>query len=314
VKPPFPAASGVFFKPTNVNNVETYCTAPLILRHGAEWYREQGTQRNTGTKIFSYSGDIDRVGWTEVPWGVPLRRVLDACGGISGGGRLKAIQAGGPLAGYLPGALLDTLTLERETFMPYGSLLGSGGIVFIAEGSCSVDLNTMFADFLEDESCGRCTTCHGGNQRMTEIFRRVQDGGGRREDRHNLELLGDTLLYSNCVHGQASPTVMRNTLRLFSEEYEAHVQHGECEALRCAGLTRYRVADQGDPRLPQAAAICPTEAIVQDAEGYRVLDERCIRCGACAELAPRGIAREQAPIGTPLPERQPYGPPGARQR
>jgi NADH:ubiquinone oxidoreductase subunit F (NADH-binding) len=314
VKPPFPAAAGVYMKPTNVNNVETYCTAPLILRHGPEWYREQGTGRNSGTKIFSFSGDIPRVGFTEVPWGIPLPRVLEACGGIDGGGTLKAIQAGGPLAGYLPGSLLDELTLERETFMPYGALLGSGGIVFVSERTCSVDLNAVFADFLEDESCGRCTTCHGGNQRMTEIFRRIQDGGGRREDRHNLELLGNTLMYSNCVHGQASPTIMRNTLRLFSDEYEAHVHEGRCEAERCAGLTRYRVADQSDPRLPQAQAICPTGAIEAADGTFSVRDEACVRCGACLELAPRGIVREAAPAGGPRPERAPFGAPGHRQR
>ncbi|MEZ4501138.1 MAG: NADH-ubiquinone oxidoreductase-F iron-sulfur binding region domain-containing protein [Dehalococcoidia bacterium] len=314
VKPPFPAAAGVYMKPTNVNNVETYCTAPLILRNGPEWYRQLGTERNSGTKIFSFSGDIERVGFTEVPWGVPLRNVLDACGGIDGGGTLKSIQAGGPLAGYLPAHLLDTLTLERETWMPYGALLGSGGIVFISERTCSVDLNAVFADFLEDESCGRCTTCHGGNQRMTEIFRRTQQGGGRREDRHNLELLGSTLIYSNCVHGQASPTIMRNTLRFFSDEYEEHVHGAKCDALRCVAFTRYRVADQSDPRLAEAQAICPAAAIEMTDGEYRVLDGACVRCGACAEVAPRGIVREAAPLGTAQPAAAPYGAPGHRQR
>ncbi len=314
VKPPFPAAAGVFMKPTNVNNVETYSTAPLILRNGSEWYRQVGTERNSGTKIFSFSGDIERIGFTELPWGVPLPSVLEACGGMSGGMPLKAIQAGGPLAGYLPARLLSELTLERETFVPHGALVGSGGIVFIGTDTCSVDINATFADFLEDESCGRCTTCHGGNQRMTEIFRRIQLAGGRREDRHNLELVGNTLQYSNCVHGQASPTIMRNTLRFFSDEYEAHVHNGTCEALRCTGFSRYRVVDQTDPRLPRAQAICPTEAITEDAEGYRILDERCIRCGACEELAPRGIALEAAPAGTPVPRERAYGSPGGRQR
>src|SRR5690606_31911601 len=160
-------------------------------------------------------GDVRRTGFMEVPWGVPLAKVIEACGGIADGGQLKAIQAGGPLAGYLPGRLLDSLALAREPFAANGALVGGGGMVFVGDGACSIDLNALFADFLEDESCGRCTTCHHGNQRMTEIFRRIGDGDGRREDRHNLELLGNTLLYSNCVHGQASPTIMRNTLRFF---------------------------------------------------------------------------------------------------
>ena len=314
VKPPFPAAAGVFMKPTNVNNVETYSTAPLILRNGPEWYREVGTARNSGTKIFSFSGDIERVGFTELPWGVPLPKVLEACGGMSRGVALKAIQAGGPLAGYLPGRLLNELSLEREAFVPHGALVGSGGIVFMGTDTCSIDINSTFADFLEDESCGRCTTCHGGNQRMTEIFRRIQVGGGRREDRHSLELVGNTLQYSNCVHGQASPTIMRNTLRFFADEYEAHVHGGTCEALRCTGLSRYRVVDQTDPRLPRAQAICPTGAIVAEGGTYRIEDSACVRCGACEELAPRGIALEAAPRGVALPVEAPYGSPGQRQR
>ena len=323
VKPPFPAnpGGGVFGQPSNVNNVETYCTAPLILRRGASWYREQGTERNAGTKIFSLSGDIERTGFTELPWGVPLRAVLEACGGVAGGRALKAIQAGGPLAGYLPARMLDELTLERESFQPHGALVGSGGIIFIADAVCSIELNELFADFLEDESCGRCTTCHGGNQRMTDIFRRVAAGGGRREDRHSLELVGDALQYSNCVHGSASPTIMRNTLSLFTEEYEAHVEHGRCDTLRCTGLIRYRVVDAADPRLEQAQAICPTGAIVRDAAeaggsdgAYRVDDAVCVRCGACTDVAPRGIAREAAPPGTATPVAEAHGAPGALQR
>lgn len=301
VKPPFPAAAGVFMKPTNVNNVETYANVPLILEHGSEWFREMGTTADVGTKIFSFSGDIARTGVMEVPFGVPLAAVLDACGGMADGGRLKAIQAGGPLAGYLPGRTLGELTLERAPFQRFGALIGGGGIVFVGEQACSVDLNAMFAEFLEEESCGRCTTCHGGNQRMTEIFRRTADGGGRIEDRHSLEVIGSSLQYSNCVHGQASPTIMRNTLRFFDDEYQRHVRDGVCDALACAGLTRYRVADQSDPRLEEARLICPVSAIRGSrAGGYSLDDDTCIRCGACYDLAPRGIAREHAPRPAPV--------------
>lgn len=296
IKPPFPANAGVFMKPTNVNNVETYANVPLILDRGAEWFRELGTSADVGTKIFSFSGDIARTGVMEVPFGVPLAAVLEACGGMADGGRLKAIQAGGPLAGYLPGRTLGELTLERAPFQRLGALIGGGGIVFVGEQACSVDLNAMFAEFLEEESCGRCTTCHGGNQRMTEIFRRTAEGGGRVEDRHSLEVIGNSLQYSNCVHGQASPTIMRNTLRFFDDEYQRHVRDGVCDALACAGLTQYRVADQSDPRLEEARLICPVAAIRGSrAGGYSLDDAACIRCGACYDLAPRGIAREHAP-------------------
>jgi NADH:ubiquinone oxidoreductase subunit F (NADH-binding) len=308
IKPPFPANAGVLLQPSNVNNVETYANVPLILQHGPAWYRQYGTQADPGTKIFSFSGNIARAGFMELPFGTPLRAVLEACGGVVGG-ELKAIQPGGPLIGYLPASVLDRLTLERAPFSAQGAGLGGGGIVFVGPDNCSVDLNVLFAEFVEEESCGRCTTCHHGNQRMHEIFQRISDGRGRAEDRHALELVGETLQFSNCAHGQLSPTIMRNTLRHFQAEYDAHIA-GNCEALRCAGLTRFRVVDQSDPRLADAQTICPTEAIVGGPGERRVLDERCIRCGACTDLAPRGIAREAAPVGTALPPRRPADPPG----
>ena len=297
VKPPFPAQSGVFYKPTNVNNVETYANAQLILDHGAGWFREQGTEGMPGTKIFSFSGDIARAGFMEVPYGIALRDVLAALGGAttrSGApGKLKAIQPGGPLAGYLPARIAEQLLLEREPFAAQGALIGSGGIVFMGEDANSIELNVMFSEFLEDESCGRCTSCHHGNQRMTEVFRRVLAGGGRAEDRRNLEGLGEALQYSNCVHGTASPTIMRNTLRFFGEEFDAYVAAAD-PALQGRGLLRFRVVDQDDPRLEAAKQICPVEAIRGSPRGGYGLDEAiCIRCGACHDLAPRGIAREE---------------------
>ncbi len=296
IKPPFPAQAGVFYKPTNVNNVETYANAALVLAHGAEWYRAQGTERNSGTKIFSFSGDIARTGFMELPWGTPLREVLTALGGptrSSGApGELKAIQPGGPLAGYLPAAIADGLNLEKEDFAAQGTLIGAGGIVFVGEDANSIELNVMFSEFLEEESCGRCTSCHHGNQRMTEVFKRVLDGGGRAEDRYNLEQLGQALQYSNCVHGSASPTIMRNTLRYFSEEFDEHVAAADPE-LRGRGFLRFRIADQSDPRLESARLICPVDAIRGSPRGgYSLDDDVCIRCGACYDLAPRGIARD----------------------
>jgi NADH:ubiquinone oxidoreductase subunit F (NADH-binding) len=307
VKPPFPAAAGVFMKPSNVNNVETYANVPLIMRNGGDWWRKAGTANDFGTKIFSFSGDIPFVGHMEVPFGVSLKAVLAACGGVEGG--LKAIQAGGPLAGYLPGRFSETLTLERSAFQPLGALMGGGGIVFVGHGTCSIDLNVLYAEFVEEESCGRCTTCHGGNQRMHQIFRRIGDGGGRAEDRFNLERVGQSLQYSNCVHGQASPTIMRNTLRYFEAEYQEHIA-GRCEALQCAGLTRFRITDQSDPKLADAQSICPTGAVTGQAGNRSIDDAACIRCGACMDLAPRAITKQAAPAGTPMPERRPANPPG----
>ena len=295
VKPPFPAQSGVFFKPSNVNNVETYANAPMVVEHGAQWYVEYGTERMRGTRLFSFSGDIQRVGFMEIPFGVPLAGVIEACGGVLPGHTLKAIQSGGPLGSMLPAREVPNLSMENAPFSALDALMGGGGIVFLSDRVCTIHMAEMFTQFVEEESCGRCTTCHGGNQRQTEIIRRTIAGGGRAEDRHNLALVDRTLQFSNCVHGQFSPKIVRNTLRFFSDEYDRHSSDRACDALECEGLIRFRITNQHDPRLADAQEICPTAAIT-GTPGNRVLDDAaCIRCGACTDLAPNAIAREAKP-------------------
>jgi NADH-quinone oxidoreductase subunit F len=232
----------------------------------------------------------------ELPFGTAITDVLEACGGVSEGRQLGSLQSGGPLGSLLPAALLPTLNTTLMAFRQHGGSMGSGGMVFVSDRWCPVHLNTFITEFVEEESCGRCTTCHGGSQRMTEIFRRVIDGSGRREDRHNLETIDTTMQQSNCQHGQLSPTVMRNTLRHFSDVFDAHVLGHRCASLRCEGLTRFVIGDQSDPALADAAEICPVEAI-HGVDGRRWIDDAaCIRCGACEDLAPRGIAREAVPV------------------
>lgn len=287
IRPPYPAQAGVFAQPTNVNNVETYANVPLIVRHGAAWYGDKGTEKNKGTKMFSLSGHIEHVCVLEVPFGTLVRALFDAAGGCPGGRSLKAIQAGGPLAGILPAEFID-IPLEPEAFRERKALMGGGGIVFMDDSTCMVDINVLFSWFAEDESCGRCTTCHGGTQRMTEILRRVARGGGREADFDNLRLLGRTMVWSNCAHGQGAPTIMLNTLEYFQDEFREHVLEKRCRARRCKGLIRYRVAQQG-AGLEEAAAICPTEAFVRDGHSLQIDDLRCIRCGACRLLDPTDI-------------------------
>ena len=295
VKPPFPAQSGVFFKPSNVNNVETYANAPMVVEHGAQWYVEYGTERMRGTRLFSFSGDIQRVGFMEIPFGVPLGGVIEACGGMLPGLQLKAIQSGGPLGSMLPAREVPNLSMENAPFSALDALMGGGGIVFLGDQVCTIHMAEMFAQFVEEESCGRCTTCHGGNQRQTEIIRRTIAGDGRREDRHNLALVDRTLQFSNCVHGQFSPKIVRNTLRFFSDEYERHSSGRTCDALECEGLIQFRVTNQRDPQLAEAQAICPTAAIVGAPGNRSVNDALCIRCGACTDVAPNALVREAKP-------------------
>jgi NADH:ubiquinone oxidoreductase subunit F (NADH-binding) len=290
IRPPFPAQSGVFAKPTNVNNVETYADVSLLFRDGLEKYRSAGTERNSGTKMFSLSGHIQRVGVVEVPLGTPVARlVYEIGGGLPEGRTLKAIQPGGPLAGILPADHTQGLLLEPEEFRPHNVQMGGGGIVVVDDSACIIDLCLHFERFAEEESCGRCTTCRGGTQRLVDILRRIARGEGRADDVDKMRLLADTMRYANCVHGQAAPTVVMNSIEFFMEELKAHIFEKRCPARVCKGLVRYEVAGESD-KLPEAAAICPTEAIIRsETGGYRISQERCIKCGACREIAPDAV-------------------------
>jgi NADH:ubiquinone oxidoreductase subunit F (NADH-binding)/(2Fe-2S) ferredoxin len=288
IRPPFPAQSGVFAQPTTVNNVETYANVPLILRHGAGWYASMGTETNKGTKMFSLSGHIQRVGVLEVPFGMPLRRLMfEAGGGPPDGRTLKAVQPGGPLGGILHARDVD-LPLEPEPFREKGALLGSGGLVAFDDSACIVDMCLYFEWFAEDESCGRCTTCRGGTQRMVEVLRRIAQGEGRSSDIEIMRLLADAMRWANCAHGQAAPTAVMNSIEAFLDEYQEHIEHKRCPARVCPGLIRYEISGQS-PKLAEAAAICPTAAIVASDGEYAIDQGLCIKCDACREVAPEAI-------------------------
>jgi NADH-quinone oxidoreductase subunit F len=290
IKPPFPAQAGAFGKPSNINNVESYANAPMILRNGAEWWASLGTERNSGTKMFSLSGKVQRVGILEVPLGTPTSEVVnDIGGGVPMGRSLKAIQSGGPLSGLIPASEVD-IPLEPEPYRERGTLMGGGGLVILDDEDCIVDLCIYFEWFAEDESCGRCTTCFAGTRRSVEILKRISEGRGREADIELLRLLANVAQNANCFHGQGAPTSVLSMLRWFEDELVEHVVDKRCRAKRCAGLIRYEVLHQSD-RLPAAEEICPTNAVVKDERGVYFIDqEKCIRCNACREQAPYAIA------------------------
>jgi NADH:ubiquinone oxidoreductase subunit F (NADH-binding) len=285
-KPPFPAQSGVLGKPTNVNNVETYVCVTALLGVGADTYSTVGTEANRGTKMFTVSGDTARTGCVEVPFGMTVDELLHGVGGMAGGHAFKALQQGGPLSGLLPASVAGELALEPEPFRALGVGMGGGGLVFLNEARCVVDLNVMMAHFLEDESCARCTTCRIGNQRMVEIFERTARGEGRDDDEAHLKQLDASMQYSNCFHGTLSPTIMRNTLNYFRDEYDSHLREHRCPQQVCEGLIKYVVVGNS-PALAEAAAICPDHIA---ATGPQPGDGRCSRGGACREAAPDDIA------------------------
>ena len=304
IRPPFPAASGVFGQGSNVNNVETYHSVAWLFRHSLDDYLAYDTGRNAGTMMFTLSGHVQRPGCFELPLGITVREVYEKCGGGPPQGHaFKAMQPGGPLLGIMPAWSLD-LGLEPEQFREKGmAAMGGGGLVFLDDRACIIDLCAQFEWFLEDESCGRCTTCHGGTQRMVEIMRRIQRGGGRESDAGKLRLLAATLRYSNCIHGQAAPAIVVNTLDFFQEEFEEHVYQRRCRAQVCQGLIAY-VADRD-------AAARPEHAGALARANYacvRVLDreraDACLDCFVCQELLPDvvHIVDRYEPSAGPAPE------------
>lgn len=306
IRPPFPAQRGVFDMPSNVNNTETYANVPLIIERGAAWYRQHGTESDPGTKMFSISGSLLRPGILEVPFGLPMDRLLlEAGGGPPDGRAPKGIQPGGPLGGLLPASDLS-LPLERPPFTERGVLLGSGGLILFDERASAVDLTLYFSEFCEDESCGRCTTCHGGSQRLVELLRRVMQGGGRREDLERIGALDRTLQNANCLHGQFTPYAVRGLVNYFRGELDTQIDQKRDPAQVAPGLIRYVLTNPAAAELEQAAELCPTQAILpretesDDTEdavappppGWRIDDAKCIRCDVCRELAPDAVRIE----------------------
>jgi NADH:ubiquinone oxidoreductase subunit F (NADH-binding)/(2Fe-2S) ferredoxin len=289
IKPPFPAQAGVFAMPSNINNVESYTNVPLIMRHGAQWWAAMGSEKHKGTKMFSLSGQIQRVGILEVPLGTPTSEVVMRMGGGPPVGReLKGIQPGGPLSGVIPAKDVD-IPLEPDPYRERGVLMGSGGLVILDDTNCMVDLCIYFEWFAEDESCGRCTTCFAGTRRMLEILRRISSGRGRLADLELIKLLGRIAQNANCFHGQGAPTAVMSMFRFFEDELLEHVQRKRCPAKVCRGLVRYEVMHQSE-LLPKAEAICPTNAVVRDNGTYRIDQAKCIKCDACREQVPYAIA------------------------
>ncbi len=304
IRPPFPAASGVFGQGSNVNNVQSYHGAAWLMRNGLDAYIAVGTERNPGTMMFSVSGQVHRAGCFELPFGTSMKAVYEECGGGPlEGHHFKALQPGGPLLGVIPDFALN-LAIEPETFREAKAVgLGGGGFVFLDETSCVVDLCCQFEVFIEDESCGRCTTCHGGTQRMVEMLRRIQNGGGRESDIAKFRMIADTLRFSNCFHGQFAPSVIINTLDFFAGEINEHIYDRRCRAHRCRGLIRYETDLAAAQRPENAAAMARANEVCLNVAAGEA-STACLACLVCHEVAPdvvRIVDRFQAGVG-PAPE------------
>jgi NADH-quinone oxidoreductase subunit F len=282
-RPPFPAESGLWRKPTNINNVETYANVPWIILNGWEAFARYGTEKSKGTKVFALAGKINHSGLVEVPMGITLKEVIMKLGGgIKQNKRFKAVQLGGPSGGCIPDYLADTI-VDYDSVTATGAIMGSGGMVVMDETTCMVDVAKFFLDFTCKESCGKCTFCRIGTVRMLEILDRITKGEGREGDIAQLEELAFQIKDNSlCGLGQTAPNPVLTTIKYFRDEYEAHITHRKCPAKVCRPLLTYTV----DPETCTGCLVClkncPSNAITGERkQPHLIHQELCTKCGVC---------------------------------
>lgn len=285
-RPPFPAQKGLWGKPTNNNNVESYANVPQIILNGPEWFASMGTDKSKGTKTFALAGDVKNTGLIEVPLGITLREIVyEVGGGIKGNKGFKAIQTGGPMGGCLPEEYLDT-PVDFESLSAAGSMMGSGGLVVMDDETCMVDIARFFMDFIQDESCGKCNPCRIGTKRMLEILNRICEGKGEPADLQRLEELCPQISSTAlCGLGQGAPNPVVSTLRYFRHEYEAHIYEKRCPAKVCRALIKFVIQEDVCTGCTVCARNCPVNAISGERRKPHWIDpDVCVRCGICVQV------------------------------
>jgi NADP-reducing hydrogenase subunit HndC len=285
MKPPFPSVKGYLGKPTNVNNVETFASIPVIIMRGPEWYNSIGTEKSKGTKVFALAGKVNNVGLIEVPMGITLREVIfEIGGGIKNGKKFKGVQIGGPSGGCLTYKHLDT-PIDYDSLIEAGAMMGSGGMIIMDEDDCMVDVAKYFLDFTVDESCGKCTPCRVGNKRLHELLVNITKGNGTPEDIDRLINLGGVIKDTSlCMLGQSAPNPVLSIIDNFREEYEAHIHDKKCPSGVCKALMVYEIIPENCVGCTACARACPVGAITGERkELHRIDPSLCIKCGACMD-------------------------------
>ncbi len=287
-RPPFPVYTGLWGKPTVINNVETLSNLPLIIINGASWFSSIGSDKSKGTKVFALTGKIKNTGLIEVPMGITLREIIyDIGGGMEKNRTLKAVQTGGPSGGCIPASHIN-MPVDYESLMRIGSMMGSGGMVVMDDTTCMVDMAKFFTSFTQNESCGKCVPCRIGTKRMLEILTRIIEGKGREGDIDLLIELGtDIKLSSLCGLGQTAPNPVLSTINFFKDEYESHIKDGICPARVCKALRQYVVNAEICKMCGKCARVCPSGAIIwQRKQNAFINKTKCIKCGACFDACP----------------------------
>jgi NADH-quinone oxidoreductase subunit F len=309
-RPPHSAESGLWSKPTVLNNIKTFAYVPLIVEKGAPWFASIGTEGSKGTAVFAMAGKVVNSGLAEVPMGATLRTLVnDIGGGVSSSKELKAVQIGGPSGGCLPERLLDT-PVDFDSLTQAGAVMGSGGLIVMDTDNCMVDAARFFLDFTQKESCGKCTLCRIGTRQLLDILNEIVAGRGRMEDLDLLLELGeDVVAGSLCGLGQTAPNPLLTTLRYFREEYETHIREKRCPSLVCKELIAYYIMPKKCDRACEHCVLtCPTKAIYSDEKGIKVIEqEKCTKCGTCLERCPTQFTAvvKISPVSTlpPVPPR-----------
>jgi len=280
-----PPRTTLWGKPVVINNVETWANVPTIINRGAKWFADIGTETSKGTKVFSLAGDINNAGLVEVPMGITLREIVfDIGGGTPKGKEFKAVQTGGPSGGVIPASKLD-LPVDYEQLSAAGSMMGSGGMIIMSQSSCMVDVARYFLEFLNEESCGKCTSCREGSHALLEILSRICKGEGKQGDIELLEELGEAIKDASlCGLGQSLPNPVLSSLEHFRDEYEAHINEKRCPAGVCKALITFTIDEEKCKGCRLCAKNCPQEAIAGEAKETHTIDQdKCIKCGVCLD-------------------------------
>jgi NADH:ubiquinone oxidoreductase subunit F (NADH-binding) len=282
-RPPFPAVSGLWEKPTVINNVETWANIPVIVLKGGAWFKGIGTATSPGTKVFALTGKINNSGLIEVPMGITLREIIyDIGGGIRGGKKFKAVQTGGPSGGVITADFLDT-PIDYEHLQQLGSIMGSGGMIVMDEDDCMVDVARFYQEFCVDESCGKCVPCRVGTRTLLTLLEKIAKGQGEMADLQKIRDVGHAMQKAAlCGLGQTAPNPVLSTMRYFADEYEAHIKEKRCPAGKCKDLVQYSIDPEKCKGCTMCARKCPASAIEGALRQPHAIDQsKCVKCGAC---------------------------------